>query len=81
MGLTNKPCKRWVFHTGFQGLRYSESELWGVQKVWEYCCFVGVGYANTIMPLRLNLAVNKAGIINSMFSIGYDYDIFKFSRK
>jgi hypothetical protein len=70
-----------VFHAGIQGLRFSESELWGVEKNWEYCGFAGIGYASAIMPVRLNLAVNEAGKINSLFSVGYDFDIFKFSRR
>ncbi|PKN73100.1 MAG: hypothetical protein CVU50_04550 [Candidatus Cloacimonetes bacterium HGW-Cloacimonetes-3] len=81
LGLTSTPCKRWVFHAGIQGLRFSESELWGVEKNWEYCGFAGIGYASAIMPVRLNLAVNEAGKINSLFSVGYDFDIFKFSRR
>lgn len=81
VGLSTKPCKRWVFQAGIQSLRFSESELWGLEKDWEYCGYAGIGYANTIMPVRLNIAVNEAGTVNSLFSVGYDFDIFKFSRK
>ncbi|MCK9309447.1 MAG: patatin-like phospholipase family protein [Candidatus Cloacimonetes bacterium] len=81
MGITAKPYKRWLFHMGAQGLRYSEKELWGIEKDWEYCGYVGIGHANSIMPVRLNIAFNEAGKVNSLFSLGYDFDIFKFSRK
>ena len=81
LGLSTKPCKTFVFNGGFQWLRYSEDELWGADKSWEYCGFMGIGLPNKVMPARLNLSINQNGVFNSFLSLGYDFDIFKFSRK
>lgn len=81
LGISTKPCKKVVFNGGFQWLRYSEKELWGADKSWDYCAYLGVGLPNKVMPARLNLALNQNGVLNSFLSLGYDFDIFKFSRK
>lgn len=80
-GLTAKPSGNWVLEAGIQALSYSENELWGEERDWEYCAYGGIGYKIKIMPIRLKLAVNEAGKLNSLLSVGYDTDIFKFSRK
>lgn len=66
---------------GTQVLRYADSDVWGVHKDWEYCGYAGLGIKSKLLPAKLILALNEAGRLNSLLSIGYDLDIFSFSRK
>ncbi|MDY0151456.1 MAG: patatin-like phospholipase family protein [Candidatus Cloacimonas sp.] len=81
LGFTSTPWKRWVVNADVQALRFSDSDIWGVQKDWEYCLVTGIGYKNTFMPIRLNLSMNEKKDFKSYLSVGYDFDIFHFSRK
>jgi len=69
------------FSLGAQALRYADSDVWGVHKDWEFCSFAGLGIKSKLLPAKLILALNEAGKVNSLLSIGYDLDIFSFSRK
>lgn len=80
-GISSEPLKNMWFSLGAQAFRYSDTDVWGLQKDWEYCLYAGLGFKNQILPTKLLLAVNEAGRLNSLLSVGYDLDIFKFSRK
>ncbi len=80
-GISINPYANWVLELGAQALRYSEHELWQDDNNWEFCGFGGIGYRSKLMPIRIKLAINEAGKLNSLLSVGYDTDIFKFSRK
>ncbi|MDD4309649.1 MAG: BamA/TamA family outer membrane protein, partial [Candidatus Cloacimonetes bacterium] len=72
--------KRWRLCAGMQGLSYSDSNVWALESDWEYCYYAGIGFVNPILPLKLKLAFNETGKMNSFLSIGYDFDLFSFSR-
>lgn len=80
-GLNLRAKHRWFTQAGFQWLRYSDRELWGVQKDWEYCIYTGLGYNSSILPVRFYVAMNENKAVNTLLSVGYDFDIFRFSRK
>jgi len=71
---------RWWLSLGSQALRYDDNDVWGVQKDWDLCVYTGIGFKNKMFPTKLFLAVNEAGKLNSMLRVGYDFDIFHFSR-
>lgn len=81
LGLSYRPWKRIALNAGVQGLVFADSEIWGEDKDWEYCLTAGIGLVNNFMPVRLSLALNEARELNSFLSIGYDVDIFRFSRR
>lgn len=81
LGVNTRPWKNWVAAVGVQGLRYSDSDIWGIQKDWEYCVDASIGYDSKFMPLKLSIAINEAKDINTFISVGYDIDMFSFSRK
>jgi hypothetical protein len=66
---------------GIQGLSYNDNELLGDSLNDEYCYYASIGLYAFNFPIRLQFALNERKRINSMFSIGYDWDIFHFSRK
>ncbi len=80
-GFSSLLAKRLWLSLGSQALRYGDSDVWGEQKDWELCIYAGIGFQNKMLPAKLYLAINEAGRFNSQLSVGYDFDIFQFSRK
>ncbi len=80
-GLGYQWRSKWYAQAGSQLLRYSDRELWGVVKNWEHCFYTGIGFNNKLLPARLTLSLNEDKELNSFLSIGYNFDIFSFSRK
>ncbi len=79
--ISSQPVKNGWLSLGTQALRYSDSDVWGIQKDWEYCAYAGIGIKGKVLPTKLLISVNEAGRINSLLSVGYELDIFNFSRK
>jgi hypothetical protein len=80
-GFSSLPKNRYFIDAGFQGMRYSENDVWGNAEDWEYCGYLGLGYKNSILPTKLYVSLNKDKKVHSFLSIGYDFDIFFFSRR
>ncbi|HCX60039.1 MAG TPA: hypothetical protein DG355_05190 [Candidatus Cloacimonas sp.] len=66
---------------GVQGLSYSEKEFIGDSFNDQFCYYAGLGIRPYRLPMRFYVALNRRNKVNTMFSIGYDGDIFHFSRK
>lgn len=66
---------------GAQALKKGSDRLLEGDVFDEYCYFAGIGFRSDYLPLRAYIAINDNKKINTMFSIGYDFDIFEFSRK
>ncbi|MDY0298824.1 MAG: patatin-like phospholipase family protein [Candidatus Cloacimonadaceae bacterium] len=80
-GINSEPFKNIFIQAGIQGLSYSDEEFIGSKFSDEYCYYAGIGIRPYRIPMRLQFALNERDTINTMFSIGYDADIFQFSRK
>ena len=80
-GFSSLPKNRYFIDAGFQGMRYSEKDVWSNSEDWEYCGYLGLGYKNSILPTKLYVSLNKDKKVHSFLSIGYDFDIFFFSRR
>lgn len=80
-GITYNWNHKWFVNAGAQFMRYADRELWGVVKNWEHCFYAGAGFNNKLLPARLTLALNQDQVFNSFLNLGYDFDIFHFSRK
>lgn len=66
---------------GMQGLKKGSNYLFNGDLMDEYCGFAGIGFRSDYLPVRAYVAINQNKKINGMFSVGYDFDIFEFSRK
>ncbi|MCB5234167.1 MAG: patatin-like phospholipase family protein [Candidatus Cloacimonetes bacterium] len=66
---------------GAQALKKGSDHLFNGNMFDEYCYFAGIGFRSDYLPLRAYIAFNDNKKINTMFSIGYDFDVFEFSRK
>ncbi|MDI3503198.1 MAG: hypothetical protein PWP64_134 [Candidatus Cloacimonadota bacterium] len=81
LGFTLQPIRNLHLQTGIQGLTYDEERLLDQPIESEYCVYAGIGYKTMVAPLRVQFAINERHKVNAMLSLGYDYDIFEFSRK
>ncbi len=80
-GFVSNPIKNLHLQAGVQGMSYDDDVFLG-QGAWtEYCGYVGIGYSTMLAPLRLQFALNERKHVNTMLSLGFDTDIFEFSRK
>lgn len=80
-GITTKPLRNVYLDLGIQYLGYNDNEIWGLEHDTEFCTYLSLGYRTVVAPLKLHLALNERKRLNTMLSIGFDYDLFKFSRK
>jgi hypothetical protein len=62
-------------------MSYADDEFLAKDAWTEYCAYAGIGYSTMFAPLRLQLALNERSNVNVMLSLGFDTDIFEFSRK
>jgi len=80
-GLMLEPKKNIFVQAGIQHLSYDVNELWGRTFSSRHCFYAGMGLKTLLGPVKLNFAMGKDKRISTMFSVGYDYDIFHYSRK
>lgn len=81
LGLAVNPAKNLHLQLGFQGINYDNDEFWAQDTTREYCYYLGIGYNTMFAPFRLQFAFNERKSLNTMLSLGFDTDIFEFSRK
>lgn len=80
-GLVLNPRKNLFLNLGMQGMDLNDVNSLGVLKDLEYSAYVGIGYRSIIGPAKLTLGFPFRGKLQSYLTIGYDVDIFKFSRR
>ncbi len=80
-GLNSLLKNRYFLDAGIQGLRYSDTNVWSNAENWDYCGYLGLGFKNSILPVKLYISWNENKDFHSFLSIGYDFDIFFFSRR
>lgn len=80
-GIVYNPVKNLHFQAGIQKMGYDDNEFWAKDIQKEYCYYAGMGYSTMFGPLRLQIALNERKNLNTMLSLGFDTDIFEFSRK
>jgi len=80
-GISSLISKRFFLDIGIQSLRYSDQNIFENPEDWEYCGYLGFGYKNSILPVKLYVSLNEDKDLHSFLSVGYDFDIFFFSRR
>ena len=80
-GLVFSPLKNLHLQTGVQGMSNADDEFLAKDSWTEHCVYAGIGYNTMFAPLRLQVALNERSNLNVMLSLGFDTDIFEFSRK
>ncbi|MDY0336311.1 MAG: patatin-like phospholipase family protein [Candidatus Cloacimonadaceae bacterium] len=80
-GIVLEPKKNIFIHAGIQHLSYDMDELWGNNYDSEHCYYAGIGINTVFVPIKLAAALSGSGRYNTIFSVGYDFDIFRYSRK
>lgn len=75
------PRKNLFLETGIQGLNLDTSNNWGLDQEVEWSLFGELGYRTLLGPVRFSVAARQQGEASYYLNIGYDSDIFHFSRK
>lgn len=81
LGMVAKPRRNLFVTMGLQGLDIDDIDDWSDYKniIWSF--YAGVGFRSGIGPLRLAMAVREGGQLNYYLNLGYDLDVFHFSRR
>lgn len=80
-GIVLEPKKNLFVQAGIQHLSYDLDDLWGRTYSSRHCFYAGMGLKTLLGPVKLNFAMGREKRLSAMFSLGYDYDIFHYSRK
>jgi len=81
LGLVFNPLKNLFFEAGFQGLNISPNDGWGTDQDVMWCLYGDLGYRTMVGPVRLITAIRENSRPQLYLNIGFDTDLFWFSRK
>ncbi|NLK49255.1 MAG: hypothetical protein GX294_01245 [Candidatus Cloacimonetes bacterium] len=81
LGMVAKPRRNLFVNMGLQGLDIDDIDDWSDYRsiIWSF--YAGVGFKSGIGPLRFAMAVREGGQLNYYLNLGYDLDVFHFSRR
>lgn len=81
LGVVFNPLKNLFLETGFQGLNIGSEGTWDLINDTEWAIYADLGYRTLVGPVKFIAAVKEQGRPNFYLSIGFDTDMFWFSRK
>ncbi len=76
-----EPIKNLFVQCGIQGLNYASRDIWSVSQELSLCLFAGLGIRTVLGPVRAFVSLTNKANFNHYLSLGFDTDIFKFSRR
>lgn len=79
-GLTANAGKGFFSWLGVQGLNIDKVDYWGAKQKFIWCGYAGLGYKSPLGPLKFTIAAREKGHINYYLNLGFDLDVFHFSR-
>ncbi len=79
-GLIINPARNVYFNTGVQGLNIADVDIWGAEQEVQWAMYGSLGYKSPIGPLRFTAAIRENSNARFYLNLGYDLDIFEFSR-
>lgn len=81
LGLVARPARNWFCGFGVQGINYSDIDVWGPDQEVEWAPYASIGYRSPIGPVKMSIAKRRHANANVYLNVGYDFDVFSFSRK
>ena len=81
VGLTTEPQRNIITSLGVQGLSIGEVDDWSTDQKLEGSLYLAVGYRTALGPLRFSVAFREKSHPNYYLNLGYDLDVFHFSRR
>jgi len=81
LGLTANLRRGLYASTGVQGLNIDRVDDWSVDQDVTWCLYGSLGYRTALGPLRFSVAVREKSHPNYYLNLGYDLDVFHFSRR
>ncbi len=76
-----KPIANIFLEAGAQALNKGGNSDWSLDSGLLFTWFASLGYRTPVGPFGIKLAVREDGKTNLFFNLGYDVDLFRFSRK
>ncbi len=76
-----KACHDLFIDEQIAGLNYANSDIWTPFKNFTLGGGIIIGYKSAVGPLRLGVGYNEDSAVNYYLSLGFDYDVFQFSRR
>lgn len=80
LGLVFNPARNIYLQTGVQGLNVSNVDVWSAEQEVEWDVYAGFGYKSPIGPMRFTAAIREHSEVKFYLNMGFDLDIFEFSR-
>lgn len=81
VGLTAEPQRNIITSLGVQGLSIGDVDDWSTDQKLEGSLYLAVGYRTALGPLRFSVAFRENSHPNYYLNLGYDLDVFHFSRR
>jgi NTE family protein len=75
------PLKNLFLEAGAQGLNFNGARVWDFDQQLQWSYFADLGYKTPVGPLNFGYALREGGDQHLSLSIGYDTDLFWFSRR
>ena len=76
-----KPIANIFVEAGAQALNTAGNSDWSLDGSLLFTWFASLGYRTPVGPFGIKLAVREDGKTNLFFNLGYEVDLFRFSRK
>jgi NTE family protein len=81
LSLVVNPTRNLFLETGLQGLNLDVANEWGLDQEIEWSAYGELGYRTMLGPVRFSVASRRNAKVHYYVNLGYDMDIFWFSRK
>jgi len=81
LGLTSEPRRNVFASLGVQGLNIGDDDDWSSTQDLVWSLYLGAGYRTALGPLRFSVAFREKSHPNYYLNLGYDLDVFHFSRR
>ena len=75
------PKKNVFLETGVQALNYTNENLWDVNQKLEWSFYADIGYRTYLGPIHISAALSREHSPSFYLNVGYNNDLFWFSRK
>jgi len=79
--IRTEPINNLFLEYKIAGLNYADSDIWTPFKNLTMGGGFVIGYRSPLGPMRVGLGITEDSTLNYFISVGYDYDIFEFSRR
>jgi NTE family protein len=81
ISLRLNPYRQFYIESLINSLNLGVTDSWTIGKDLEWAAGMILGYQFPLLPVRLGIASNERGKLSGYINIGYNLDVFEFSRR